>query len=65
MGDIIAGFVSDFVAGMLVEGTGRAILTIVAPGRPHGRAAAILTGLAFWTILAALTFLLAWGILLA
>ena len=65
MGSLVVDFLGSFVADMLVEGTGRAILSVVSRDRPHGTFAATIAGIAFWLSLLVLTALIIWGILLA
>lgn len=65
MGNIIAEFLGIFVVEMLIEGTGYAILRVFLPKVMPTEDKAMLAGLAFWLILALLTALLIWGILIA
>lgn len=65
MGSIIAEFLGQFVFEMLISGTGHAILAVTLPGRRRSETMAMLVGLAFWLVLALLTALLIWGIVIA
>lgn len=64
MGSIIAEFLSAFVVEMLIGGTGYAILRVFFPKVKPTEDKAMLAGLAFWFVLALLTALLIWGILI-
>lgn len=64
MGNIIAEFLGVFVVEMLIVGTGHAILRVAFPKVKPTDNKAMLAGLAFWFVLALLTALLVWGILI-